>query len=814
MRSLSDDPMDRSRFLVDTWQLTETKPSDHDQDVTETLFALGNGYLGMRGNPEEGGGGTTPGTFVNGFHETWPISHAEDAFGFARTGQTIVTLPDSTAMRISVDGEVLRLADADVLAYQRSLDFREGQLVRDITWRSSNGKRVRVRSSRMVSFTDRHLVLYETSITVLDGNAKVTIASQIASHQGDIEDEQPDGDAQQSDPRRAPKFRDQVLQPVAHQASGGRIALCYRTASSKMTVAVAAEHTISAERIHDSKLDVAQNRGEQLYQVEAQARQPIIVRKAVAYHTSGSASAAELMDHCANTLDRVTGQGFEPYWQAQRDWLAQYWRDADVQISGKSEIQQAVRWCLFQLAQASARSEGQGIPAKGLTGSGYEGHYFWDTEIYLLPFLTYTNPQVARDVLRYRVRQLPKARERARVMATDGALFPWRTINGEEASAYYPAGTAQFHIDADIAHAFTKYHQVTGDTDFMYREGAQVLAETARMWADLGFWRRDACGRDCFEIHRVTGPDEYTAVVNNNLYTNVMARANLREAAFLMHDLSQQNPDGYRRLAEKLRLDDSEIVSWERCAQAMLVPFDDMLGVHPQDDAFLAAELWDLNEIPRDRFPLLLHYHPLVIYRMQVLKQADVVLALLLQGDQFSPEQKRANFEYYDPITTGDSTLSGAMQAIIAAEVGYQDMAVSYFLDGLFVDLANLHGNSRDGVHVAAAGGVWNALVYGFVGMRDYHGHLSFDPRLPEDWERIGFQLKIADSQLRIELTAKAISFEVLSGDSLALSVRGRQVNIGTEQVTVPLDSQGERLPNLRHGRPFVRGRRLENESQ
>ncbi|PID50988.1 MAG: family 65 glycosyl hydrolase, partial [Propionibacteriales bacterium] len=670
MRRVSDDPMDRSRFLVDTWRLTETKPSDHDQDVTETLFAVGNGYLGMRGNPDEGGGGTTPGTFANGFHETWPISHAEDAFGFARTGQTIVTLPDSTAMQISVDGEALRLANANLTAYERSLDFREGQLLRDITWRTSSGKRVRVRSSRMVSFTDRHLVLYETSITILDGNAKVAIASQIVNQQGDTNDEQTARDVQHSDPRRAPKFRDQVLQPVAHQASGGRMALCYRTAASKMTVAVAAEHSISTDGFFESELNVTEHQGMQRYLVETREDQPIVVRKAVAYHTAESASAAELMDHCANTLDRVTGQGFEPYWQDQRDWLAQYWRDADVQIGGKPEIQQAVRWCLFQLAQASARSEGQGIPAKGLTGSGYEGHYFWDTEIYLLPFLTYTNPQVARDVLRYRVRQLPKARERAKVMATDGALFPWRTINGEEASAYYPAGTAQFHIDADIAHAFTKYREVTGDTEFMYRQGAAVLAETARMWADLGFWRRDACGRDSFEIHRVTGPDEYTAVVNNNLYTNVMARANLREAASLMRELSQRDPDGYRRLAEELRLDDSEIDSWERCAEAMLVPFDDTLGVHPQDDAFLTAELWDLNEIPRDRFPLLLHYHPLVIYRMQVLKQADVVLALLLQGDQFSPEQKRADFEYYDPITTGDSTLSGAMQAIIAAEVG------------------------------------------------------------------------------------------------------------------------------------------------
>ncbi len=809
MRHLSDDPMDRGRFPIAAWRLVETKPSESDAGLTETLFAVGNGYLGLRGSPEEGGETANPGAFINGFHETWPIKHAEDAYGFARTGQSIVTLPDATAVQLSIDGEALRLSAASLEAYERSLDFREGQLIRDLTWRTAAGKRVRVRSSRMVSFTDRHLALIEVAITVLDADAQVAISSQIVNHQVGSADEPAASTTGQADPRRAPKFSSRVLQPIEHRGDGERLMLSYRTAASGMTVAVAAEHSLRAEGGYESVLSVTADRGEQTYRVAARAGQPVVLRKAVAYHTSDSASTAELTDRCQATLGRVRAEGFEHYWQAQRDWLAAFWRDADVQIDGQPTIQQATRWCLFQLAQASARSGGQGVPAKGVTGSGYEGHYFWDTEIYLLPFLTYTSPQVARDVLSYRSRQLPLARDRASVLAMRGALYPWRTINGEEASAYFPAGTAQFHIDADIAYAFTKYHQLTGDSDFMHFEGAAVLVETARMWADLGFWRHPADGQESFEIHGVTGPDEYTAVVNNNLYTNVMAAANLRAAVSLLHELNRQDPVAYQQLAAELELQDEEIAEWERCAAGMLVAFDEALGVHPQDDAFLTRELWDPTTIPAEKFPLLLHYHPLVIYRRQVLKQADVVLALLLQGDRFTPEQKRADFEYYDPITTGDSTLSGAVQAIIAAEVGYQDQAMSYFLAGLFVDLANLHGNSRDGVHVAAAGGVWNALIYGFAGMRDYQGRLSFDPRLPDGWDRLSFQLRVASSRLRVELETEAISFQVLSGDPVRLSVRGQQYTVGAEPVRVRLDGQGERLPSLPPGRPLVRGQRI-----
>ncbi len=811
MRWISSDPLNRFRFPVEEWRLVEVEPSIEDLGVTETLFAIGNGYLGLRGNPDEGRKSYAHGTFINGFHETWDIKHAEEAFGFARTGQTIVNVPDSKLIKIYVDDEPLTLGISDLETYERALDMRAGCLTRELLWRTPSGKRVQIRFKRMVSFTDRHLALFEVELTMLTGDAPVVISSQVVNRQDGFDDLREPTAGEGFDPRRAAKFNGRVLQPRGHAVEDQRMSLGYQTTDSKMTLGVAVDHYLETANRYDEESLISDDQAKQVYRIDARAGIPIVLRKAAAYHTSRGVPVTELVDRCRRTLDRVRERGFEYTYEAQRSWLDDFWENADVELGGQPAIQQAVRWCLFQLAQASARSDQMGIPAKGVTGSGYEGHYFWDTEIYLVPFLIYTAPRVARNTLRYRVGLLPQARERARVLSQDGALFPWRTINGEEASAYYAAGTAQYHIDADIAHAFAKYRDVTGDVEFMYRDGAAVMVETARLWADLGFWRTEADGSQRFHIHGVTGPDEYTAVVNNNMFTNVMARANLRSAVTLVRELQQHEPHAWQRLQLSLNLREEEISAWAACAEGMVIPFDETFGIHPQDEKFLTSELWDLENTPADKFPLLLHFHPLVIYRLQVLKQADVVLALFLQGNEFTLEQKRADFEYYDPITTGDSTLSGVVQAIIAAEVGYQDMAMQYFLTGLYVDLADLHANARDGVHIASTGGVWNALVFGFGGLRDYHGNLSFDPRLPRDWEYMRFPLQVRGSRLRVTLEREQISFDVEQGQAVEVSVRGRKLLVepGTTTI-VPLPDQGEELPSLKGRHPVTGGRRAD----
>ncbi|MEV7973180.1 glycosyl hydrolase family 65 protein [Cellulomonas sp. NPDC089187] len=783
------DPIDRHRFPPDAWGLRETRYDAGDLGRSETLFAVGNGYLGMRGNVEEGRDSFAHGTFINGFHETWPIRHAEEAYGFARVGQTIVNVPDSKILRLYVDDEPLLLTVADLHEYERTLDFRDGVLRRELIWQTPSGKKVQVRSQRMVSFTERHLAVMTYEVTLLDADAPVVVSSQMLNRQ-DGQDEYHVRAAAMGegfDPRKAESLENRVLVPSLHWAADGRYVLGYRVADSGMTLAVAADHTIDTENSYEERSLVEEDLAKHVYRVDAKQGKTITITKVVSYHSSRGVPAKELVDRCRRTLDRVAAEGVQHQFTEQRAWLDAFWTRSDVEVPGQPELQQAIRWNLFQIAQATARAEGNGIPAKGLTGSGYSGHYFWDTEIYVLPFLTYTSPRIARNALRFRYTMLDDARKRAAELNQNGALFPWRTINGEEASAYYAAGTAQYHIDADIAHAVKQYVAATGDQDFLAREAIDILVETARMWADLGFWRGHN-GDSTFHIHGVTGPDEYTTVVNDNLFTNVMARANLRGAVDAVDRLAKDDPAAHAALLERLHLTQDELDEFARAAEHMAIPFDERLGIHPQDSQFLEKELWDLANTDPSKRPLLLYYHPLVIYRFQVLKQADVVLALFLQGDQFTLEEKLADFDYYDPLTTGDSTLSAVVQSIIASEVGYQELALRYFNSAVYVDLADLHHNTSDGVHVASLGGVWSALACGFGGMRDHEGVITLDPRLPEVWDGLTYRITLHSTRVRVDVRHTELRLTVEDGEEAQLLVRGEAVTVRAgEPVTVTL---------------------------
>ncbi|HEX6916927.1 MAG TPA: glycosyl hydrolase family 65 protein [Phycicoccus sp.] len=809
------DPLDRTRFPADAWRLVECEPDLGDLGVTETLFAVGNGYLGMRGNPEEGREAHEHGTFVNGFHETWPIRHAEAAYGFARTGQTIVNVPDAKLMKLYVDDEPLVIGMADLEEYERSLDFRDGILRRSLLWRTPSGKQVRVESTRMVSMTQRHLAVLTLEVTLLSGDAPVVISSQLLNRQ-DGEDEYhapAQSKVSMVDPRKAGMFQGRVLLPRMHQATEERMTLGYRCANSGMTVAVSADHRIRTPDHTEVVLRDEPDLAKMVFRVDAREGSTIRLEKLVAYHSSRTLPVRELADRCERTLDRAGRHDVAHYRAEQRAWYERFWAASDVEVTSAdpaaAAVQQAVRFNLFTIAQAAARSDQHGVAAKGVSGSGYEGHYFWDTEIYLAPFLTYTQPEVARNLLQFRSRLLPAARERAAEMSQQGALYPWRTINGEEASAYYAAGTAQVHIDADVAHALVQYVAATGDEGFLVRNGLAILVETARLYADLGFWRSN--GSPSFHIHGVTGPDEYTTVVNNNLFTNVMARFNLEQAAAAVERVRADHPEEFARLAERLGLGADEAEEWRRCAAGMHIPFDDGLGIHPQDDFFLDREVWDLSRTPAELRPLLLHYHPLVIYRFQVLKQADVVLALFLQGDRFTAEEKRKDFEYYDPITTGDSTLSAVVQSIVAAEVGYHEVAFQYFLQALYVDLADLHDNTVDGLHVASSGGVWGVLVNGFGGMRDHGGRLRFDPRLPDRWDALTYRLTWRGSRMRVRLTREHLELRVEEGAAAVdVLVRGEPYRVGPDPLVVPLAGQGPRIDGELGRRPQTGGRRAD----
>jgi alpha,alpha-trehalose phosphorylase len=418
--------------------------------------------------------------------------------------------------------------------------------------------------------------------------------------------------------------------------------------------------------------------------------------------------------------------------------------------------------------------------------------------MFVLPVLTYTLPGASADALRWRYLVMGLAQDHAKELGLAGAAFPWRTIRGQETSGYWPAGTAAFHINADIAYAVMKYIDASADEAFEKEVGLPLLAETARLYRSLG--QHDAQGN--FRIEGVTGPDEYSAIKDNNVYTNLMAQYNLSSAA----DLAEKLQDAARELG----VTTDEAAAWRDAAADMYIPFDSRLEVHPQHDGFTQYARWDFADTPEENYPLLLHYPYFQLYRKQVVKQADLVLAMQMRGEAFTPEQKRRNFDYYEALTVRDSSLSACTQAVMAAEVGHLGLAYDYLAEAAFMDLQDTEHNTKDGVHIASLAGAWTALVGGFGGMRTGSGQLMFGPRLPPGIVRLSFRLRYRNRIVHVEVRSRAATYSLLSGDPMPITHHGQQVSLGPDPVTVdippiePLPSPSQpagRAPQSRRGR-------------
>ncbi len=769
-------------FPADEWNIIETGFHPEFLAQSETMLAVGNGYLGIRGCPEEGGPVAENSTLINGFYETRPIVYGEEAYGFAKTGQTIIPVTDAKVIKLYVDDEPFWLPDANLLSCNRRLNMKSGTLDREILWETPAGKQVLIASRRLVSFVDRHVAAISYSVTLLNAEASIVISSEMVANQ-------PISQSDKIDPRLSQSLGERVLHHRASYSRDRRIVLCHGTGKSRLILACATETALEAECPYACKTAHTEDFGQVAFTMEARPNHTIQLTKFMVYHTSQTASAEELCRRTEWTTDRVVRRGFQNILAGQEQYMEDFWRRSDVQVRNVREdrtkrstveIQQAIRFNLFHILQAAARGEIAGVPAKGLTGQAYEGHYFWDTEIYLLPFLIYTSPWIAKNLLLFRHRMLPQARSRARELGHRGAMFPWRTINGGEASAYYAAGTAQYHINADIMYALRKYVQATGDEAFLRDYGVEMLVETARLWLDLGFYSDTKGGKFC--INAVTGPDEYNTVVNNNAYTNLMARENLQYAARSVESLRSTHQESFRNLVSKTGLDPNEPRNWMHAAENMFIPYHEELGIIPQDDQFLDREPWDFRNTPAEHYPLLLFYHPLNIYRKQVIKQADVVLAMFLLGDAFTDEAKKRNFEFYDPLTTGDLSLSSCVEAIVAAQVGDVEKAVRYGMAALLMDLADVGGNVKDGCHIASMGGTWMMLIYGLAGMRDNDGQLSFRPRrAPEVNAILRFCVTYHGRRLQVELSLERVQYTLRYGEALTIRHETEEVELTSE---------------------------------
>jgi len=732
-------------YPVEPWHVRETRL---DLDVlaqAESVFALSNGHIGLRGNLDEGEPHGLPGTYLNSFYELRPLPYAEAGYGFPESGQTLVNVTNGKPVRLLVDDEPFDVRYGELLDHERVLDLRAGTLQRSVQWRSPAGRTVRICSTRMVSFTQRSIAAIEYRVEPVDGPMRLIVQSELVANE-----QLP---TQSRDPRVAAVL-ESPLQAEEHLLHSDGALLIHRTKASGLRLAVSMSHEVEGPERKVVGTEAYEDWARTTITCVLKPGERLRVVKYVAYGWSSRRSRPALRDQVAAALAGARFSGWDGLRTEQRDYLDTFWDDSDVRVEGDPEVQQAVRFGLFHVLQAGARAELRPIAAKGLTGPGYDGHAFWDTETFVLPVLTYTLPSAVASALRWRHSTLHLAQERARTLGLRGAAFPWRTIRGQETSAYWPAGTAGFHIAADIADAVRRYVQATGDEQFEREVGLELLVETARLWRSLG--HHDRHGR--FHLDGVTGPDEYTAVKNDNVYTNLMAQRNLLAAA---EAAGRHAEEAYR-----LGVDDEETAAWRDAAHDMHIPYDPELGVHPQVEGFTRYQEWDFAGTPAEQYPLLLNYPYFDLYRKQVIKQADLVLAMHWRGDAFTDAEKAANFAYYERRTVRDSSLSACTQAVLAAEVGHLELAHDYLGEAALMDLHDLNQNTRDGVHVASLAGAWIALVAGFGGLRDHTETLAFAPRLPSRIERLEFSLRFRGLHLRVDVRSRETTYELRDGDS------------------------------------------------
>ncbi|NLL66930.1 MAG: glycoside hydrolase family 65 protein [Clostridiaceae bacterium] len=721
----------------------------------ETIFHNANGYLGVRGCSEEKYPHipTVRGMYVNGFYDIIDMKQAEPLYGLVNEKQTTLNLADVFSIDLYIDGEKFSMFEGEILKSFRLLDMDRGVTQRYIEWRSPKGHEIIIDITRMASFTKLSIFTIDYTVQSCNFSGEVRFVS---THSGDVRNF-----SDPSDPRLATESVQNLF--VSNVSIENNCSFIDAdTSRSKQAVCTGVAHTIS----NPCKVDYVASDNDVIWALTTRVNKGEKVRM-VKY-----ACVTDTIHHNLNyreinrtILKNATDLGVDVLYKDQFQYLSGFWEHCAMKIDGDDQIDNAMRYNMYQMAQSVSKDQYGNIAAKGLSGEGYEGHYFWDTEMYLQPFFLLTMPGLCRNLIGFRYNTLDKARENARLLGhKSGALYPWRTIDGSECSGYYVSGTAAYHINGAIGHSVSQYFLATEDYGFLKEMGAEMLAEIARLWLDVGNFHEGK-----FHINCVTGPDEYTCMVNNNYYTNFIAKQNLYWAAKAFNLIGEEDK-------KRLNITQKEVDEWILAADSMYLPYDEELGIYPQDDSFLQKKVWDFSGTPKEHHPLLLHYHPLHLYRFQVCKQADTVLSFLISEQDPPKDIMRRTFEYYEKITTHDSSLSSCVFSIVASMLGDVNKAYEYLGDSAQMDLFNTHRNTKDGIHTANMGGSYMAVVFGFAGVKINEKGLNFHPQIPAEWDKYSFRIFYRGSLIEVTISQGESSFKLISGPSLKIHVDGKSL--------------------------------------
>ncbi len=751
------------------WCVQETGFDIGRANVFETLFTTGNGFLGTRGALEEGFRGAHSGTYLNG------VFDAHDAPVI-----DLVNAPDWLSLSVHAQGVRLDVQSCKVVSHHRSLDLRQGVLWRETVFEDDQGRRTQIESLRFASFADQNLCILRLAVTPLNHDGPVTVESAIDGCRSNLE--------------RLPVYvgttafppevkwekwaRSLHLAPVRASAGPDSLLLQMRTIASGIHLGYAAALLSSippSSRTTERRSDrVAERQEFQLRRGET-----LTVDKFVTLHTSRDCPASQIAARCQGGLAAHLSRGFDHALAANAAAWLQMWDSADVTIEGDPEMTRAARFSIYHLLiTANPNDPKANIGAKSLSGEGYRGHVFWDTEIFLLPFYIYTRPETARALLMYRYNTLDGARANAAANGFAGAQFAWESADtGQETTPKWTpdgrhriwTGEEEIHVTADVAYGVLTYVTATGDTGFLASFGAEILFETSRFW--LSRLEEDAAA-DKLVLRRVIGPDEFHEHVDNNAFTNRMVQWHLVQAARIHDDLARHDPRALAKVAARIGLSADEADAWRQAAARILIPFDAGRGLIEQFEGYFALKdvpvtEWDGNDMPC--YPA--GYDHFNAGETMLLKQPDVVMLMYVLPDEFSDAAKRINYAHYEPRTLHKSSLSPAIHSIMGIEVGDRTRALQYFRRSALVDLIDNQGNTQDGMHIASAGGTWQALVFGFGGFRVRNGRMSFRPWLPPAWRGLQFCLLWQGSRIFVRIGQDEASFTLEPGPVARLPI-------------------------------------------
>ncbi|WP_125760422.1 glycoside hydrolase family 65 protein [Companilactobacillus hulinensis] len=722
--------------------LTLNDLQEKDAAFLETIFSIANGHFGVRANNPILNTDNFD-TLVNGFYEKSKIHYGESAYGYAQFNQTIVNITNLRYIRITnTDG--IDFNKSELISMQ--LNMKTGKLLEKYHLTNSLNEAIEMTVESCISQHNRNWYCISYGFSGINYHGKLTISKTVSF---DTTERILDS----NDPRKS-----NISYPLSvygERKSYNSYSCILATKQSNLTIPFTLRTANKQDQLINMTVDISD--------------EPTIPYIIGIGDISKTGDVETMPKH---SLSEITDDA-KHFWN-------NVWLNSEVTINGAPHLNTALLFNIFQLNQSAGKDGKTSLAAKGLSGTGYEGHYFWDTETYALPYFAYSSPKIARRILKYRYSTLPQAKKRAAELGVkSGALFAWRTINGEEASAFFPAGTAQYHIDADIAYAVDLYCKSSGDFDFIQKYGFQIILETARFWAEFGNWNKDK-----FEFWSVTGPDEYTALVNNNYYTNRMAKHNLalvKKYADKLVKRSDVSLDDYGTNKD-------EIKKLYEISKAVYLPFDKEKEINAQDDSFLSKPLWPFDEVPKDNYPLLLHYHPLTIYRYQVAKQADAILAEYLFPDEISSEQLNREYDYYNAVTTHDSSLSKSIFGIIASRLGKPSVAFEAFQESAFSDLLNKHGNTEDGLHIANLGGSWLSIASGFSGLKLYDDKVSFENHVPEQIKGFTYRITYKNSLLEITLNHDFSKVKLLNDIPAKIELCGNDVVLDKNEPEINVD--------------------------